>query len=89
MNLVVRREEMSRDKKHLVKDAFEHFKAMIILEIAASKGERVVVEFTEAQKVNVRIGEMMGTGKNFLEAFIHAHDRWERLEARSAEVKAA
>jgi len=75
---------MQSTGKRLVKDAFEHFKAMIILETAASKGERVVVEFLGNQEVRVRIGEIFGTGNNFLEAFSQAHDRWDRSEAKAA-----
>ncbi len=75
---------MNRDQKHLVKDAFEHFKALIILETAASQGESVVVEFLKDQEVRVRIGEVLGTGNNFLEAFTQAHSKWEEVEVKAA-----
>ncbi len=75
---------MQSTGKHLVKDAFEHFKAIIILETAATQGESVVVEFLKDQEVRVRIGEALGIGNNFLEAFTRANSKRESIEVKAA-----
>lgn len=44
----------------------------------------MVVEFLKDQEVRVRIGEVLGTGSNFLEAFTQAHSKWEEVEVKAA-----
>ncbi len=75
---------MQSREKCLVKDAFEHFKAILILEIAASKGEKVEVKFLGSKDVRVRTGGNLGIGNNFLEAFTQAHDKWNGIKDKAA-----